>query len=527
MAQGDPPGKDTAAGNDGLPADASDARLTELLRAGTSTAYAALQELRARHRASVLAYARLCTTGDSGAGQLAAQTFTLAARETARGIDPNVPWRHQLLLLTGRVAAASWARDQRAAGLDPGLLLVLSTAGPGGPVPSLLPAFQSLPSRAQGLIWYAVVEREPAERTAVLLGLTAEDVTYGTAQALQSLGQACLKYRLAASDDPRCGDFRRLIEESVRPDNPRSSTDLHTHMARCAHCSAAYEELTALRDHPRSALAEGLLPWAGTAYVTDDEPAAGSAPPGPPAAPRTSVLPWPPSRRVVLTSAAALGVALAPVLFLLLSPGGTPSADAAGSVATPSGPPAVTITATVPVTPSAPTASASPSPSATSASPSPSRTSAPPRSPSPKPAPTAVFRPPGGAYAQVVNVASGLCLDIRDGDLEKRTDVITAPCSSSSTQRWRVDTGSGSLRSAADDDFCLDSRGSVDKGVGIWECSSLDGDHGDNLRFTVDGDGVIRPAVAIETAVTPDGDGGLTLVPLNGGTGQRWRAGTT
>jgi len=149
----------------------SDARLTELLRAGTSTAYTALQELRARHRASVLAYARLCTTGESGAGQLAAQTFTLAARETARGIDPNVPWRHQLLLLTGRVAA-SWARDQRAAGLDPGLLLVLSTAGSSGPVPSLLPAFQSLPSRAQGLIWYAVVEREPARRTAVLLGLT-------------------------------------------------------------------------------------------------------------------------------------------------------------------------------------------------------------------------------------------------------------------------------------------------------------------------------------------------------------------
>ncbi|MFF8533192.1 ricin-type beta-trefoil lectin domain protein [Streptomyces sp. NPDC015532] len=218
-------------------------------------------------------------------------------------------------------------------------------------------------------------------------------------------------------------------------------------------------------------------------------------------------------------------MALAPVLFLLLSPGGTPSTDAAGSVATPSGPPAVTVTATVPVTPSAPTAS--PSPSATSASPSPSRTPAPPGSPRPKPTPTAAFRPPGGAYAQVVNVASGLCLDIRDGDLEKRTDVVTAPCTSSSTQRWRVDTGSGSLRSAADDDFCLDSRGSVDKGVGIWECSSLDGDHGDNLRFTVDGDGVIRPAVAIETAMTPDGDGGLALVPLNGGTGQRWRAGTT
>jgi hypothetical protein len=524
MAQGDPADRDTAAEGDGLPAGASDARLTELLRAGSSTAYAALQELRARHRASVLAYARLCTTGESGAEQLAAQSFTLAARETARGIDPNVPWRHQLLLLTGRVAA-SWARDQRAAGLDPGLLLVLSTAGPDGPVPSLLPAFQSLPTRAQGLIWYAVVEREPAERTAVLLGLTTEDIAYGTDQALQALGQACLKYRLAASDDPRCGDFRRLIEESVRPDNPRSSTDLHAHMARCAYCSTAYGELTALRDHPRSALAEGLLPWAGTAYVTNEVSGAGAVPPGSLTAERASVLPWPPSRRFVLTSAAALGVALAPVLFLLLSSGGTPSTDAAGSVSTPSGPPPVTVTATVPVTPSAPTPSASPSPSATSASPSPAHSSAPPRSPSPKPSPTVAFRPPGGAYAQVVNVASGLCLDIRDGDLTKGTDVVTAPCSSSSTQRWRVDTDSGSLRSAADDGFCLDSRGSVDKGVGIWECSSLDGDHGDNLRFTVDGDGVIRPAVAIETAVTPDGDDGLSLIPLNGGTGQRWRTG--
>lgn len=524
MAQGDPADRDTAAEGDGQATEASDARLTELLRGGTSTAYAALRELRGRHRPSILAYARLCTTGESGATQLTAQTFTLAARETARGIDPNVPWRHQLLLLTGRVAA-SWARDQRAAGLDPGLLLVLSTAGPSGPVPSLLPAFQSLPSRTQGLIWYAAVEREPAPRTAVLLGLTPEDVTYGSEQALQSLAQACLRYRLAASDDPRCGDFRRLIEESVRPDNPRTSTDLNTHMAHCAHCSAAYEELSALRDHPRSALAEGLLPWAGTAYVTNDVPP-GPVPPVPPAGPRGAAPPWRPSRRVVLTSAAALGVALAPVLYLLPAPGTTPATDTAGSVAAPSGPPAVTVTATVPVAPSASAASpsSSPSPSATSASPSPSRTSAPPRSPSPRPSPTAVLRPPGGSFTQVVNVASGLCLDIRDGDMEKGTDVVTAPCSSSDTQRWRV--SDGSLRSAADDDFCLDSRGSVDRGVGIWECSSLDGGHGDNLRFTVDGDGVIRPAVAIETAVTPDGDGGLSLVPLTGGTGQRWRAGS-
>ncbi len=56
--------------------------------------------------------------------------------------------------------------------------------------------------------------------TATFLGLTREDVVHGTEQALQAMAQACLKSRLAASDDPRCGDFRRLIEESVRPDTP-------------------------------------------------------------------------------------------------------------------------------------------------------------------------------------------------------------------------------------------------------------------------------------------------------------------
>ncbi|MFD1272912.1 hypothetical protein ACFQ51_17355 [Streptomyces kaempferi] len=52
------------------------------------------------------------------ARQLAAQAFTLAARETARGSDPGVPWRHQLLLLTARVAV-SWAADERAAASTP------------------------------------------------------------------------------------------------------------------------------------------------------------------------------------------------------------------------------------------------------------------------------------------------------------------------------------------------------------------------------------------------------------------------
>ncbi|MER6289270.1 RICIN domain-containing protein [Streptomyces sviceus] len=500
------------------PDGASDARLTELLRADTATAYAALLELRARHQPSVLAYARLCTAGESAARQLAAQTFTLAARETARGVDPGVPWRHRLLLLTARSAAA-WAGDDRAAGLDPSVLLLLNTAGPGGPVPPMLAAFESLPARTQGLVWYRLVEAEPEHRTAEHLGLTREDVVYGTEGALQSLARACLRLRLAASDDPHCTDFSRLIEESVRPDSPRASADLYAHMARCPHCTAAHEELCALRDTPRAALAEGLLPWGGTAYVGSergtDVPAAGRR-----AMSRAPSGTWPRPRRLVLASA-ALGVALAPLLVFLVAqgddaPSGAPASPSAPGAGALPGPPQVTVTATV-------SSSPSPSRSATSGppSPSPSRSTAPPRKASPPP-----FRPPSGAYAQVVNVSTARCLDV-SGAFTEGTDVVTAPCTAATSQRWRVDSARGVLQSYADPDFCLDSRGDVDKGLGIWSCDSVEGRNGDNLRFTVDPDGVIRPAIAIATGVTPGGGDGVSLEPLTGGAEQRWRAGAS
>ncbi|MGW4876018.1 RICIN domain-containing protein [Streptomyces sp. NPDC004262] len=491
-----------------------DARLTELLRAPAATACPALQELRARHHAPVLGHARLCTAGDAAARRLAAQTFTTAARDIARGAEPVVPLRHHLLLLTARLAA-EWARDERSAALDPALLLVLNATGsPEPPTPPLLAPFRSLPARTQGLIWYGVLDREPPARTAVHLGLTPEDVRYGIPPALQSLAQACLRGRLAASDDPRCADFRRLIEEAVRPENPRHSADLHAHMAHCPYCTAAFEDLTALRDGPRTALAEGLLPWGGAAYARQDTPV-----PAPAAAPdhgRRS-----PSRRVLLTST-ALGVALVPLLLVLLNrPAPSPAGGPAAATAAPPVTPRVTVTATLSPSPSTRKPSHRPATTPTHSVPptaatTPTRSAAPPPSPAPS--------PPGAGWAQVVNAATGRCLDVRDGDFDDGTDVVTAACSGSGTQRWRVDAGRGVVQSAADPGFCLDSRGSVDKGVGIWSCSSVDGEHGANLRFTVLSDGEIRPEIAIETALAPDGDR-LSLDPVDNGTAQRWRAG--
>ncbi|MDG9719088.1 RICIN domain-containing protein [Streptomyces sp. DH24] len=502
----------------GAHAGVSDARLTDLLRADTATAYPALRELRARHSPSLLAYARLCTAGESSARQLAAHAFTQAAREIGRGTDAGTPLRHRLLLLAGE-SARNWAADDRSGALDPGLLLVLNTAGPKGPVPPLLTAFRNLSPRAQGLVWYGVVEQESTDRTAVLLGVNREDVVRGTPAALWTLARSCLRSRLAGSDDPRCADLLRLIEESVRQGGPGDSADLHTHMARCPHCIAGYEEQCALRDNPRTTLAEGLLPWAGTAY------ARGRGPVPPMPAIRASDAVWPASRRFALASA-ALGVALAPLLLFLLN-SGAPDQEPVGTGGGPSSPPPVTVTATVPVSPTAsPSTSPSPSVSATSRSPSPSKSPAPTRTarPGPTPKPPAPAHPPGATYAQVVNAATGLCLDIRDGYVERGTDVVTAPCSSSPTQRWRVDAGRGVVQSYADPGYCLDSRGSVERGVGIWECASVDGSNGLNLRFAVDHEGRIRPAIAFDTAAAPDAYG-VALRPLDGGSAQRWRAG--
>ncbi|NGO13626.1 ricin-type beta-trefoil lectin domain protein, partial [Streptomyces sp. HC44] len=318
-----------------------DARLTDLLRADIRTVRPALRELRSRHRPAVLSYARLCTVDEAAARRLMATAFGLAAGETARGLEPRTPWRHQLLLLACRVAA-EWSADERAARLDPGLLTRLhETTGADGPVPPMLAAFLELPTRVQGLVWYGIVDAESEADTARYLGVTPEDVAYGMEGAFQALRHSVLKTRLAGSGDPRCQDFHRLIEEAVHPERPRHSADLDAHMADCPHCATGYEELAALRDTPQAALAEGLLPWGGTAYAMSG----GAASEGRPEARTTteqaestaawwSPSAWWPSRRFVLASA-ALGVAVIPLLIFLLTPGDSGSQDPAGAVDTP------------------------------------------------------------------------------------------------------------------------------------------------------------------------------------------------
>jgi hypothetical protein len=132
----------------------------------------------------------------------------------------------------------------------------------------------------------------------------------------------------------------------------------------------------------------------------------------------------------------------------------------------------------------------------------------------------------GSGWAQVVHAQTGLCLDIDHGVMADRTDVLIVPCDGTSTQRWRAEPN-GLLRSGADPDYCLDSRGATDRGVGIWSCSSVEGRNGINLLFVADSAGGIRPRIAPDFALEPlgrSGSGTLDFDPADGGLDQRWFA---
>ncbi|MFE0629748.1 ricin-type beta-trefoil lectin domain protein [Streptomyces sp. NPDC058864] len=536
----------------------SDAALTERIRAGAPTAYPATEELRRRHLPAVACYARLCARDGAAADQLTAQAFALAWQEVHRGVDPRGPWRHRLLMLVHQ-AAAVWAGGSRRERLGDGYAAFIDDIRgaeqrlpglPGLPVhprlhlaerSGLVGGFAVLPQHTQGVLWHAVVEREGAADVARWTGDRPTEIADLTARARDALREAYLRTYLDRSEDPRCKGFGRLLDAAARRDDARQNEDVERHLAHCPGCSGALETLIALERDPRPLLAAALLGWAGPAYLAArSAPALPAAAPGPPAASVTSRRrrrPGPlrrllslrtryPSPLVSLLLVTVAGIAATGLVYAT-GDDPAPTGNDRALPRPPAGSVTVTATATQTVTPD-PTAtrrpSGTPSASAT-ASASASRSPAPPtRTPSAGPP----RRVPGSGYAQVVNDASGLCLDVRDEEFDKGDDVIVAGCDSgSASQQWRVDSR-GLLVNGADPSFCLDSRGGTDRGLGIWACSSVEGRNAANLQFLVDSLGRIRPQIDLGTAMQPDGTApGSTLSFAGTGTGdaQRWHAG--
>lgn len=542
----------------------SDAELTERIRAGAPRAYPAVQELKRRHLPAVLTYARLCGRNQVAGNQLAVQTFDLAAQEACRGIEPRGNWRHHLLMLVQRVGLG-WADSSRVDRLQPDFVAWIDDtadiSAPGLPEPrrlrfeesSAMPTgFYQLPELTRGVLWYALVDEEPDATVAGFLGVEPNSVPELREKAQNVMRQAYVRAYLERCGDRKCLGFRRIIEASARPGDGRRSEDLTLHLAECPSCTRLVAELRRMADNPRAVFAEGLLGWGGAAYVARgpvrglldavpaqperSQPTAGtSAFTASTKSLSSDGLPRKSARRpampvVLVAMAVALaGVVVAGTLLAAASEEAGPARDHAKEPPLREAWPIIA-TPTPTVTPSAsPTREPSKKPSR-SAKPT---TSAPvPKPPAPAPSKSVPRRPapivPGGGFTQVVNADSGLCLDIANGVMANRTDVVTARCSGARTQQWSLDS-IGLLRSNADPDYCLDSRGDTDRGVGIWSCASVNGQNGVNLLFIVDGSGAIRPQIAPDFALEPLGSSEgnpLDFDPADGDTDQRWTAGS-
>ncbi|WP_455358666.1 ricin-type beta-trefoil lectin domain protein [Streptomyces sp. SYSU K21746] len=556
-----------------------DAELTERIRAGAPTAHPATQELKRRHLPAVLTYARLCGRNQVAGYQLAVQAFDLAAQETCRGIEPLGNWRHHLLMLVQRVGL-NWAAGSRRDRLEPDFAAWIDDTAeftaPGWPEPrclrpeaasALLTGFYRLPELTRGILWYAVVDEEPDATVAAFLGVHPNLVPDLRIKAQDAMRQACIQASLERAGDRRCQGFRRIIEAAARPGDRRYSEDLAHHLAECPSCTRLLAELARMADDPRGVCAEGLLRWGGAAYAAGGpvrglpdavpaqqdrlepttvlpalaalaKPPRGERTPRAAGTPRGKRLPRNgarrPSRPVVLV-AVAVAATVAVVAGTLLA---TAAEDTAPVRDLAEEPPLRNAWPTAAVPVAVPSVSPTPTPSkkpTRSPSPSASRSASAPAADSPAPAPSKSAPPrsapivPGGGYTRVVNADSGLCLDIVDGVMQNRTDVVATRCTGAATQQWQLDS-IGLLRSQADPAYCLDSRGDTDRGVGIWSCASVNGRNGLNLLFTVDGAGAIRPRIAPDFALEPLGDGAgssLDFDPADGDSDQRWTAGTS
>ncbi|MGW7047103.1 ricin-type beta-trefoil lectin domain protein [Streptomyces avermitilis] len=241
--------------------------------AGKRTVHYPVSELLARHWEEAFSYARLCTDGAHPAGMLTTAAFTRLFEEAARQGGPTAAWRPQLLVAIRRIAA-EWDSDHRRPLLHPELRS--GSGATGRAAARLLPpenrrlvsrAFQRLAEPARCLLWHTQVEGEAIDVPAALLGLDADGAAVRLERAREQLREGCLDVHREFAAGDECRRYARLLDVSLRRGDDALDPDLSDHMAGCAHCRCAAEQLHRFYDRLPVLLAEGVLGWGAREYL--------------------------------------------------------------------------------------------------------------------------------------------------------------------------------------------------------------------------------------------------------------------
>jgi hypothetical protein len=268
--------------------------------------------LLSEHWESVIAYADLCTISPEDAAVLASEAFTRTLREAPPWSAPHFAWLPRLLIAV-RNTAADWQAEGYAHLLAPGLQLWLQTDE--ADAPSAAPhGFQDMPEPDKSLLWHSQVEARPIADSAAALGFDTDRAAAEIARTRELFRESCLRVRLhnLVRDEAReCRGYAKLLDVATRDTDAVCPPDLSRHLATCADCAATAEAYALHGDRLALTLADGVLGWAGTAYLRRRH-AAAVAPPALPPAPHAV------RRRVGLTAAALAVPAL--VLLAILAP---------------------------------------------------------------------------------------------------------------------------------------------------------------------------------------------------------------
>jgi len=241
----------------------SDQELTRRLKeeyASGATSPASGDILYRRHHQATLSYARTCCRALHDAEDLASEAFIRTFQAVRAGGGPRGPWRPYLLTVV-RHTALEWSEGDRQILLTADFESWRQHAPMADPQwhvvaredrQLLVRSFRRLPERWQTVLWHTLVEEEPPQRVASLLGISPSGVTSLAFRAREGLRESYLQSHLESATNDRCRHFSAMIGASVRRGGVRGHA-LARHLAECAFCAHAYKELLGLNAAMRTA----------------------------------------------------------------------------------------------------------------------------------------------------------------------------------------------------------------------------------------------------------------------------------
>ncbi|WP_251096062.1 RICIN domain-containing protein [Streptomyces sp. Caat 7-52] len=513
----------------------SDEFLAGPLRAGSDAeASRSAALLMARHWQPAQEYAVVCLAAPGPLAHMVTATAfhqvlgRLALGEPADALRPR-------LLVTVRDTVVNWSGTDRITAVLPGLDKPAGGRGMRAahpPIPENRTlsdrSFHGLSRLEQALLWHTEVEAEPPEVPAGLLGMDAESARAALEQAREKFREGLVRAHRELAPGKECRYYNRLLDVPIRRGGALLP-DVQEHLAGCAYCRHAAEQLGHCEAALGVLLAEAVLGWGARRYL-DSRPGRRPAPDRTRGGSRRSR-----GRRRggggpgLLARAAASGGrrradeagSALPGRFLAgasarRSPG---AARSSRTLLTGVGMASAGLLVTVLAISLWPDGDDGTDPVATSAVPGASR------SPGSTGAAGTAELPAAGRAGPLRNAAAGLCLDVEDPPRAGASAVLAA-CSTAATQRWTYDPD-GQLRSAAGAGLCLDSH--ADAGVVILgDCADAGSERGDDVRYDLTAQGELVPrwdrTLALAAGDRP-GDG-LVVKVRDGSAGQRWTTDT-